>query len=330
MSFQRMQVLSVVLVLSVTTCLLTPLAYAEEQRWSFSVLLGGHLPDLKPLSDGLYKSQVVGDAEVLLYEGGQNTSGDGSVVDQNITETMPFVFDNQLPSAGIGTVGGIEFVWHANDRHSFIIGTGTMEDTAIAQAIGNLPMQQYFVSNEVLSVHRAKISYTEYTLGWRYNLVQTSKVKFYSRLSLHEVFDIDFRDDYSFTFTKSPIPDLEGVRRVMVVEAQTASLLMGQVGFGAEWFVRDWWSLGFEAGWMVGESSFTLKDVRARNDFLAGDNVNLSGMPYMELSDGTLGYLEHGTTSADVSDLTTRESKYVPIHLRFDGFRYLFRISFYF
>jgi len=302
----------------------------EEPHWGFSVVLGGHLPDLKPLSDGLYKSKLVGDADVLLYEGGEGTGAVGEDIDENITETQSFEFDNPLPDVGIASHAGVEFQWHANDRHSFILGAGSMEKTSISQVVANLPMQQYYVSNEVLSERRGKVSYTEYTLGWRYNWLRKDKFKLYSRLSLHEVFDIDFRDDFTFHFLSSPIEDLVGVRRVMVVEAQTAALIMGQLGVGGEWFLYDWLSLGFEGGILFGERDFTLRDVRTRDDFLSGDSINRSGMPYIALSDGTLGYLRHDATSEDVYNPATLESNYLPMRLRFDGARFLFRVTFYF
>lgn len=320
------------------TCLVAPAGFCEDEpHWGFSIIIGGHLPNLTALNKGLYNSKLVGDAEVLLYEaqlgsqsGQTGQTGTGEVIDQNITETQPFEFDNPLPETNLSSHAGVEFLWHANDRHSFILGTGSMENVATNRVIGNIPMQQYFVRNTVLSEHRAKISYTEYTLGWRYDWLRKSKLKLYTRLSVHEVFDIDFRDDFSFTFLASPIDELVGVRRVMVVEAQTAALMMGQLGLGGEYFLLDWLSLGFDAGWVFGGTDFTLKDVRARDDFLNGDNVNRSGMPYRELSDGTLGYLQHGTTSADVADPAAREGFYTPIHLRFDGARFLFRINMYF
>ena len=303
---------------------------AEEPRWSMSTVLGGHLPNLAPLNDGLYKAPMIGEATVLVYEGGLGTTADGEVIDENITEVQAFRFDNPVPDVGVAPQAGIEFQWHASSRNSLIIGFGSMEKASINQVVGNLPMQQYFVSNEVVSKRRDKISYTEYTLGWRYNFFRQPKLKLYTRLSLHEVFDIDFREDFAFEFVKSPIQDLVGVRRVMVVQAQTAALLMGQVGVGAEWFIRDWFSLGFEGGLVVGERDFLLKDVVVRDDFGSGDGVSRNGMPYMAMSDGSLGYLSAGATAEDVASGATRESYYRPMLLRFDGFRFMFRFSLYF
>ena len=324
--------LFVVVSLLVFSLFISP-AYAQgEKKWSMSLLLGGHLPDLKPLSDGLYKAPLIGNAEILLYEG--TTLGEsalpGDVIDENITEEQPFVFENEVPAVGVGMQAGLEFQWHANERHSLILGLGSMEKTSINRVFANLPLQQYFVSNTVFSERRDKISYTEYTLGWRYNLVRKPKYHVYSRLLVHEVFDIDFREDFVFRFVSSPIEDLVDVRRVMIVEAQRASVLMGQIGVGAEWFIRDWLSIGGEVGLLMGRKKFKIGNVSIKDDFLDTDNVFRNGLPYRVMSDGSLGYLKAGTTPEDVVDPATRENFYTPISLSFSGFRAMIRINFYY
>jgi len=329
---RRMLCMFVVALLSVFS-FFTSVAYAQvDKEWSMSLLLGGHLPDLKPLSDGLYKAPFIGNAEILLFEG--TTIGEsalpGDVIDENITEERPFVFANDVPSVGVGMQAGLEFQWHANERHSLIIGLGSMEKTSINRVFANLPLQQYFVSNTVFSERRDKISYTEYTLGWRYNWLRRPKFHVYSRLLIHEVFDIDFREDFVFRFVESPIEDLVDVRRVMLVEAQRASVLMGQIGVGAEWFIRDWLSIGGEVGWLIGRKKFKLGNVSMKDDFLDTDNIFRNGLPYRVMSDGNLGYLKPGTTPEDVADPATRENFYNPISLSFSGLRAMFRINFYY
>ena len=305
-------------------------ASAEGNRkWSMSLLLGGHFPQMKPLSDGLYKAPLLGQAEILVYEGTQ-TGQIGDNVDQNVTEVRDFRFDNQAPPVGMGALAGVEFGWHPNDRHTLTFGTGSMEANSINRVVGNLPVESYYKSNVVLSDRRDKISYTEYSVGWRYNFWRTPKFRMYSKISAHEIFDIDFREDFVFRFIDSPIPDLIDIRRVMVVEAQTASLFMGQVGIGAEWFLRDWLSLGVEGGYMVGQKKFKLHDVTTRSDFLDSDNVFRTGMPYIKMSDGTLGYMVSGATPQDFIDPNTREQYYRPLRLGFDGWRVGFRVTLYY
>ncbi len=305
-------------------------AQADETRWSFSFILGGHVTEMQDLNRGLYNSPLVGEATVLVREGGQNVGGDGEVIDQNETEVIGFRFDNPLPNDTAATIGGIEFSWQPNDRHAFFIGVGTWERTSINVTSDNLPLQQFNVSNVVNSERIATVSFTEYNLGWRYSFFRRPRFRFYTTLAIHEVFDIDYRERWVFLFTESPIDDLVGVRRDMVVEAQTAALFMGGAGLGMEWFLRDWLSLGFEGRYLVSQDDFSLRDVRMRDDFNPNDEVFRTGMPYRELADGTLGYLRPDATPADVQDPATRENSYNEMKLKFDGWRLLFKVSIYY
>lgn len=301
--------------------------WALDERWSVSFGLGGLLPSLGDLDNGLFKSPFTGTATVLVREG---STGGGEGEDANETEVIPFRYENNLDGVKVAVLGGVEFAWHANERHSFLFGLGAMEHTSTTTSVGNIPLQQYFVSNVVEGERRGKISFTEYTLGWRYNFLLRDRFRMYTRLSLHEVFDIDYRDDFVFLFRESPIADLVGVRRNMVAEAQSASLFMGQVGLGGEWFLQDWLSVGVEGGYVLGESDFALRDVRLRDDFLPGDAVNRIGLPFRQMTDGSLGYLLPNASADDLEDPTTRENFYRTIRLGFDSWRLLLRVNVYF
>ncbi len=301
--------------------------WALDERWSVTFGLGGMLPSLGDLDDGLFQSPFTGTATVLVREG----SDDGGDTDNaNETEVIPFRYENNLDSVDVAVLGGVEFAWHANERHAFIFGLGTMEHTSTTVSIGNIPLQQYFVSNVVEGERRGKISFTEYMLGWRYNVLRRNHFRMYTRLSVHEVFDIDYRDDFVFLFQESPIEDLVGVRRNMIAEAQASSLFMGQIGLGGEWFLQDWLSVGVEGGYVIGEADFSLSDVRLRDDFQPGDGVNRTGMPFRQMSDGTLGYLISTATPDDLADPATRENFYRSVRLSFDSWRVLLRVSVYF
>lgn len=308
---------------------LSPTAQAIDERWSVSFSLGGVIPNFKALDDGIFKSPFTGTATVLVSEGGTG-SGSSDGTNANQTETIPFRYEANLPPINMAAQGGVEFYWHANERHAFLFGISSMEHSAVTRSVGNIPLQQYFASNVVESERRGKISYTEYSLGWRYNAVRHKRFQLYTRLSIHEVFDIDYRDDFVFLFQESPIPDLLGVRRDMVAQAQTASLFMGQIGGGAEWFLRDWLSVGLEGGYVLGQSSVTLGDVQLRDDFQASDGVSRTGFPFRRMADGTLGYLVSTATPDDLESAETRESFYRSIRLRFDSWRVLLRLNLYF
>jgi len=305
-------------------------AFGDETRWNFSLLLGAHIAETKDLTDGLYKSPFVGDAVILVREGGAGAGVDGEDIDQNETAEEPFRFDIPLPDDQAATLAGFEFSWHPNDRHAFFFGINSWERTAVNEVTGNLPLQQFFVNNVVNGKRTGTLSFTEYQLGWRYSFVRKPKYRIYSSLSIHEVFDIDYQERWVFLFVDSPIEDLIGVRRDIFMESQTAALFMGGIGFGGEWFIRDWLSLGFEGKYMLSEREFTLRDIRVRNDFVSGDQINRSGMPFRRMSDGRLGYLVPDATAEDVGDPDTREDFYRNIKLNLDGWRLLFRVNLYY
>lgn len=308
-------------------CAASPAAFAIDERWSVSFGFGGLLPSLDALNDGLFDSPLLGTATILIREGG---TGSGGGDDANETEVIPWRYDSPLPDVDIAPHGSIELMWHANERHAFIFGFGAMEAVATDRTRGSIPLQQYFASNIVDGERRGKISFTEYTLGWRYTILSRANFRLYGRLSLHEVYDIDYREDFVFLFTESPILDLVGVRRNMVVEAQTSSVFMGQIGLGGEWFLQDWLSVSLEGGYLVGESDFSLRDVEIRDDFQAGDSLSRTGMPFRRMPDGTLGYLLPGATVDELADPEVREGFYRPIRLGFDGWRAVVKLNIYF
>ncbi len=315
-------------VISASLPAVCPAAQPADERWSVSFSLGGLVPNLDTLDNGLFKSPFTGTATVFATEGGVGSGITGTAANQ--TTDIPFRYEANLPPVSFATQGGVEFYWHPNERHAFLFGISSMEHTSVTNSVGNIPLQQYFVSNVVQSERRGTISYTEYSLGWQYNFFRRPRYRFYSRLSLHEVFDIDYRDDWSFVFTQSPIPDLIGVRRDMIAQAQTASLFMGQIGGGVEWFLQDWLSVGLEGGYLVGQNNFSLGDVHILQDFQAGDGIARTGMPYRDMTDGTLGYLSSTATPNDLEAASTRENFYRPVRLRFDGWRVLLRLNLYF
>jgi len=147
---------------------------------------------------------------------------------------------------------------------------------------------------------------------------------------LHELFDIDYREDYVFRFTETPIPDLLGVRRDLVLTAQTAALFAAQLGMGVEWMLRDWLSLGLEAGYLLSDQDFQLRDVKILDDFADNDQIDRSGLPGRALPNRRLGYLLPGTSAEDLRDPAQRARFYRQINLRFDGWRAGLKMTLYF
>ncbi len=294
--------------------LVWPKAYAQDKpRWSVSTVFGVHDPVLTDLSQGLYRSPLLGNGSV-----GEATANTDSIQD--------FRFEQPLPKVGIGAKAGLEFQWRPNARHALVFGIGSWEKTSISRFQAEIPTQAAL--NRVNVEHRAKISYTEYNIGWRHFIWRRPGFNLYTRLAINELFDLDYREDHVFFYVSGS--GLAGFRRIMIVEAQTASLFLGQLAVGGEWFLREWFSLSFEGGYLVAQGQGRLGHVRTRTDFVdRSDRISLAtghGLPYGVLPDGTLGYLPADATLADVNSST---SLYKPVKLDFGGWQLSFRISVY-
>jgi len=277
-------------------------SFAEQPRLSVGTYLGFHRPALEDLVDHEFKAPIAGIADIVDEDG--NTQSE-------------ILFPNPLPDLGYGTNAGLEFAWKLNDKYEFIIGGGTWEAYTRALAEGGFFLQGQF--SEVVSERTAKISYNEFYFGFKYNLIHSpKKYKAYYRLTLNEVFDIDYREDLIFLFTSG---DAEGVKKTMILESQATGLIMLQPGFGMDYFVRDWLSFGFDASYVLGFKRVNLGNGNHKVDFLSTDNVNIWLPQRLDPVTGNLQYLSEQPSGPD--DYTT-------IRLSFDGWKALLKMNIYF
>lgn len=234
-------------------------ASAEEGAgaWGLSPYIGVHHPNLDNLNNGQFRSPYQGTADIIDGLGFNNPTA--------------FTYRNPMPPLEAGTLAGLEFLWNINDKHVMLIGGGSWESTSFATAEGSFPVQGALES--AVSQRKGDLSYNEFYLGWRYNAVRKpKKYNLYLRLSAHEVFDIDYREDFSLLFLSGPP---RSFRKSLVVQAQATGLLLLQGGGGGEWFINDWLSLGAEAGYTFGMKEMTLGDGRVSTDFRDTDNLFL-------------------------------------------------------
>ncbi len=274
-------------------------AEERERAWGLSPFVGLHAPSLKMLNEGELKAPFEGVADIIDEFGFNNQE----------TFNFPMPVSDFEP----GSIVGLEFIWRLNDKHAFRIGIGSWEVNESTSVQGTFPVQGAFES--VVASRKADLSYNEFFLGWRYNvLVRPKRYNLYVGLSVHELFDIDYREDYSFLFLSGPP---KSFRKSAVVQSQATGMLLLEAGVGSEWFVNDWLSLGVEAGYAMGGRDLHLRDGTINIDFRDTDNLFLE-IPLrpgpdqnMEFKDGLGG-------------------DYKQLRLDFDGWKALLRVTLYY
>lgn len=273
-------------------------AEAEEKRWGLSPYLGVHNPNLHELNKGLFPAPYTGTADNIDVFGATNRT--------------TFFYYNPLPPLPPGVMGGLEFNWRLTDRHELLIGAGTWEASSYATNAGAFPVQGAFQS--ALSYRKGTFSYNEFYFGYRYNAVRRpKKFNLYLSTSLHEVFDINYREDFSLLFLSGPP---KSFRRSVVVQSQATGLLLLQGNGGGEWFLRDWLSVGVEGGYTVGVKEMLLGNGRISTDFLSTDNLLLQ-VPIVPDARGNMAFRNQ---AGDVR----------PLRLSFDGWKALLKVTIYY
>ncbi len=274
---------------------------AEDKSTSISIgtYVGLHSPSLKVLNEGEFRSPITGFGTIL------DAQGQGS--------SQPFLFDNPLPKLGLSINSGMEFQWRMNSKNRLVFGVGVWESTSRASANGALPIQ-----GEVSTVEADRlstISYSELYFGIQRDFfVKPKRYKIYYRLTLHELFDIDYREDFVFNFTSG---DLDGFKKIMVLQSQATGLLGLQFGSGVEYFLDDWLSVSLDAGYLMGFRKIELGDGRINTSFLSSDNITM----LMPQRVGAGGRIEFVNPESFI---------YEKMKLSFDGWKVLFKMTLHF
>lgn len=278
-------------------------AQEKEKIWSVSPLLGLSSPHLKLLNEGEFKAPIAGRGTVVFAE-------DAS------SEDFLFEIDNDLPSIDYGTEAGVEFQLKLDDRNAFVMGTSVWEGVSTSVVTSEVPFQG--VLSEVVLERSGNISAMQFYLGWKRNFIQRpGKYNFYTKLTLHEIFDVDYKEDLVFGFQTGPA---ETFKRLVVMETQATGILMFQLGAGLEYFLRNWLSFSVDAAYAIGANEFDLGNGNITSDFQGDDN--LAPILPTQLLNGKLRYL---------SDLNANGvGVYEEMKLKFDGWRLLFHFNIYY
>lgn len=271
---------------------------AQEKTWGLSPYIGVHDPNLRELNSGLFQAPYTGTADNIDVFGETNRT--------------TFFYHNPLTELDPGVTGGLEFRWRFSDRHEMLIGLGTWGSTSYATAAGPFPVQGAFES--ALSYRKGTFSYNEFYFGYRYNaLRKPKKYNLYLSLGAHEVFDINYREDFSLLFLSGPP---KSFRRSVVVLSKATGLLLLQGSGGGEWFLRDWLTLGVEAGYTIGTKDILLGNGRISTDFLDTDNLSLQ-VPIVPDARGNMTYRD-------------QSGNLHPLRLSFDGWKALLKVTIYY
>jgi hypothetical protein len=278
-------------------------AQDKEKRWSVSPLLGISSPKLELLNEGEFKSPIAGRGTVVFPE-------------DVTSETFVYEIQNDLPKIDYGTDVGIEFQLALTKKDSFVMGISNWEGSATSVVTSEIPFQG--VLSEVTLDRSGTVSAMQYYLGWKRNVIQKpKKYNIYTKLTLNEVFDVDYKEDLVYGFQTGPA---ETFKRLIVMETQSTGILMFQLGLGMEYFLRDWLSFGFDSSYAVGFNEFELSNGKITSDFQPDDNV----FPILptQLLDNKLRYL----TDVSPSGAPTYEQ----MKLSLDGWQLLFRFNIYY
>ncbi|MEJ2650797.1 MAG: hypothetical protein P8173_03155 [Gammaproteobacteria bacterium] len=300
MAYKR-HIIAAALLLAANLAAATAWAAGADRNWGVAPYLGLYKPSLKLLNEGAFRSPYQGTAQLIDQFGNNN----------NVT--VPFIFRDPIPELDPGVLAGLEFQWRINDKHALLLGAGTWQATSSTRARGVFPVQGAFES--VLADRKGALSYTEFYLGWRYNLIhKPKKYDFYLNFSVHDIFNVNYREDFSVLFLSGPP---RSFRKSLIIESRATGLLLLQGAGGGEWFVNDWFSLGVEAGYAFGLKALRLGDGNLTTDFRPTDNLFLE-VPLRPTASGTMQY-----KSEDGSG-------YRNLRLDFEGWKALVKATIYY
>lgn len=287
----------------VILALSTQPALAVDKRWIVSPLLGVHSPKLSALNHGEFKAPTPGLGRIILDAG-------------EAGQDFEFIFTNALPEMKFGTEAGIELGYILDDRNTVFIGASAWESGSSSTLRTEIPFQGSLTP--VGFERSARMSYFQYFLGWQRTLLsEAKKFKLHGRLAMHQVFDIDYKEDMVFGFDTGT----ETFKRIIVMESQATGHLMMQLGLGGEYFLTNWLSLGADLGYTASLRKFKLGNATLSTDVQPEDNLNFRTPAQLD-AEQRLTYLAEARSYNDVT--------YRDMELSFDGWRMLFRANLYF
>ena len=284
-------------------------AGSNKEHWTTGLFFGAHEPRILDIANGLQKSPIIGFGNVKEIPG-----------DASSSKRYDFSIKSNLTPKSTGVKTGFTIAWDANQRHSMIFSIAAWENSLYASQVSELPIQSSLTPTHI--ARKSITSYTEYSLGWRFNFLKLKSLSFFTHASIHEIFDIDYKDNIVFTLNYDNPGD--SYTRAMVLEAQTASMMLTGLALGMEYKTRENFSINVSGGYLYGKKSTSLNNLNYKEDFLSQDGLDFYGKPFGVDDKGDLFYLPASTTPENFNDT---ESPYKALNFSLNGWQVLVLMS---
>lgn len=243
---------------------ITAEARLQDEGWIFTPIAGLSKPNIDIILNDIYVAPFAGSSEIT-------TDLPEDVAGNSRYPPEKFHFENELPAQNIGVEAGFEVRRNFGIRNDFFVGISSWEVSSRAVNDVVLPLQGDRI-NDAEYERRAKFSYTQYFIGMRRYLFERSKrFNLYLNFSVHELFDVDYKETNVFSF-RSGKP--KGFKRIAIFKSQSTGLMLFQVGGGTEFQFADRFSLSLEGAYALPLKEGALRGVTLQEDFNDGDRLN--------------------------------------------------------
>jgi len=297
--------------------------------WSVTPVFGWHHPKLDSINYGSFVSDLV------LMKTPDDNSINADPNNPQAQQTTASVFANDLPLLAPGGAAGAEFYWRLARQSGFVFGFSNWEGASSSPAMHDMTFQKS--TYRVSETREAKISYTQFYVGWRRQFFgRGRRFQMFSTVTLHELFDIDYQDRFVLNFGQAYINgnsgaqesgDLTGNKRVIIFKSQATGGLNLGVGMGAEYFITKWFSLGLQGNYFLTLGDIFLKDFRVDHDLISGDGYALQPTDFR----GPIRLPKPNESSGSTPVYYSENSESgKPMNLDFGGWGAVLRLNFYF
>ena len=169
-----------------------------KDGWVFSPSAGVANPSLRDIYDFAFNAPISGSAQIE-FDAVDDQAGEFA-----LAPLQSFYFENPLEEGGYRPEAGIEFRRLFGGRHDLILGVGAWEVGARSILPVVFPIQGNS-ENDAIYERRGTFSYTQFYLGWRFNLgLRPRRFNLFTNFTLHELFDIDYKENHVFSFVFFP------------------------------------------------------------------------------------------------------------------------------